>query len=134
MPYLVVIIDELSDLMLTSPKDVETSIIRLSQMARACGIHLVIATQRPSVNVVTGVIKANMPSRISFLVSSKVDSRTILDSNGAEELLGNGDMLFMPPGQGRLIRIHGSYISEDEIKKAIKFIEEKTFRRRKTKC
>ncbi len=127
MPYLVVIIDELSDLMLTSPKDVETSIIRLSQMARACGIHLVIATQRPSVNVVTGVIKANMPSRISFLVSSKVDSRTILDSNGAEELLGNGDMLFMPPGQGRLVRIHGSYISEEEIKKAIKFIEEKNF-------
>ena len=127
LPYLVVIIDELSDLMLTSPKDVETSIIRLSQMARACGIHLVIATQRPSVNVVTGVIKANMPSRVSFLVSSKVDSRTILDSNGAEELLGNGDMLFMPPGQAKLMRIHGSYISEDEIKKAIKFIEEKNF-------
>ena len=127
MPYLVVIIDELSDLMLTSPKDVETSIIRLSQMARACGIHLVIATQRPSVNVVTGVIKANMPSRISFLVSSKVDSRTILDSNGAEELLGNGDMLFMPPGQGRLARIHGSYISEEEIKKALDFIAGKNF-------
>ncbi len=133
MPYLVVIIDELSDLMLTSPKDVETSIIRLSQMARACGIHLVIATQRPSVNVVTGVIKANMPSRISFLVSSKVDSRTILDSNGAEELLGNGDMLFMPPGQARLVRIHGSYISEDEIKKAVKFIEEKNFPSQKNK-
>jgi S-DNA-T family DNA segregation ATPase FtsK/SpoIIIE len=113
--------------MLTSPKDVETSIIRLSQMARACGIHLIIATQRPSVNVVTGVIKANMPSRISFLVSSKVDSRTILDSNGAEELLGNGDMLFMPPGQGRLARIHGSYISEEEIKKALDFIAGKNF-------
>jgi DNA translocase FtsK len=127
MPYLVIIIDELSDLMLTSPKDIETSIIRLSQMARACGIHLVIATQRPSVNVVTGVIKANMPSRIAFLVSSKVDSRTILDANGAEELLGNGDMLFMPPGQGRLVRIHGSYISEDEIKKVLEFIKEKNF-------
>ncbi len=127
MPYLVIIIDELSDLMLVSPKDIETSIIRLSQMARACGIHLVIATQRPSVNVVTGVIKANMPSRIAFLVSSKVDSRTILDANGAEELLGNGDMLFMPPGQGRLARIHGSYISEDEIKKVLEFIKEKNF-------
>lgn len=127
MPYLVIIIDELSDLMLTSPKDVETSIIRLSQMARACGIHLVIATQRPSVNVVTGVIKANMPSRIAFLVSSKVDSRTIMDANGAEELLGNGDMLFMPPGQGRLARIHGSYISEDDIKKVLEFIKAKNF-------
>ncbi len=127
IPYLVVIIDELSDLMLTSPKDIETSIVRLSQMARACGIHLVIATQRPSVNVVTGIIKANMPSRIAFLVSSKVDSRTILDSNGAEELLGYGDMLFMPPGQGRLIRIHGSYITENEIKRVVKFIEEKNF-------
>ncbi|MHB1545395.1 MAG: DNA translocase FtsK [bacterium] len=127
MPYLVIIIDELSDLMLTSPKDVETSIIRLSQMARAAGIHLVIATQRPSVNVVTGVIKANMPSRLSFLVSSKVDSRTILDSNGAEELLGNGDMLFMPPGQSRLERIHGSYVSEEEIKKILNFINEKNF-------
>ncbi len=127
MPYLVIIIDELSDLMLTSPKDIETSIIRLSQMARACGIHLVIATQRPSVNVVTGVIKANMPSRIAFLVSSKVDSRTIMDANGAEELLGNGDMLFMPPGQSRLARIHGSYISEDDIKKVLEFIKEKNF-------
>lgn len=127
MPYLVIIIDELSDLMLTSPKDVETSIIRLSQMARACGIHLVIATQRPSVNVVTGVIKANMPSRIAFLVSSRVDSRTILDANGAEELLGNGDMLFMPPGQGRLVRIHGSYIAEDAIKKTLEFIKTKNF-------
>ena len=125
MSYLVIIIDELSDLMLMSPKDVETSIIRLSQMARACGIHLVIATQRPSVNVVTGVIKANMPSRISFLVSSKVDSRTILDSNGAEELLGSGDMLFMPSGQGKLIRIHGSYISEEEIKTVLDFILKK---------
>ncbi len=127
MPYLVIIIDELSDLMLISQKDVETSIIRLSQMARACGIHLVIATQRPSVNVVTGVVKANMPARIAFLVSSKVDSRTIMDANGAEELLGNGDMLFMPPGQGRLVRIHGSYISEDEIKKVLEFIKEKHF-------
>ncbi|HEC24527.1 MAG TPA: DNA translocase FtsK [bacterium] len=127
MPYLVIVIDELSDLMLASPKDIETSIIRLSQMARACGIHLIIATQRPSVNVVTGVIKANMSSRIAFLVSSKIDSRTILDANGAEDLLGNGDMLFMPPGQNRLFRIHGSYISEDEIKKVLEFIKEKNF-------
>ena len=125
LPFLVIIIDELSDLMLVSPKDVETSIMRLSQMARACGIHLVIATQRPSVNVITGVIKANMPSRIAFLVSSKVDSRTILDSNGAEELLGSGDMLFMPPGQGKLLRIHGAYVSEKEIKKVIDSIIEK---------
>jgi S-DNA-T family DNA segregation ATPase FtsK/SpoIIIE len=127
IPYLVIIIDELSDLMLASPKTIEMSIIRLSQMARACGIHLVIATQRPSVNVITGVIKANMPSRIAFLVSSKVDSRTILDANGAEELLGSGDMLFMPPGQGRLLRIHGGYISEEEIKNVIGFINEKNF-------
>ncbi|MHB1646772.1 MAG: DNA translocase FtsK [Candidatus Acididesulfobacter diazotrophicus] len=125
LPFLVIIIDELSDLMLVSPKDVETSIMRLSQMARACGIHLVIATQRPSVNVITGIIKANMPSRIAFLVSSKVDSRTILDSNGAEELLGSGDMLFMPPGQGKLLRIHGAYVSEKEIKKVIDSIIEK---------
>jgi S-DNA-T family DNA segregation ATPase FtsK/SpoIIIE len=122
LPFLVIIIDELSDLMLVSPKDVETSIMRLSQMARACGIHLVIATQRPSVNVITGVIKANMPSRLAFLVSSKIDSRTILDSNGAEELLGNGDMLFMPPGQGKLLRIHGAYISEEEIQNVINSI------------
>jgi S-DNA-T family DNA segregation ATPase FtsK/SpoIIIE len=122
LPFLVIIIDELSDLMLVSPKDVETSIMRLSQMARACGIHLVIATQRPSVNVITGVIKANMPSRLAFLVSSKIDSRTILDSNGAEELLGNGDMLFLPPGQGKLLRIHGAYISEDEIQNVINSI------------
>lgn len=125
LPFLVIIIDELSDLMLVSPKDVETSIMRLSQMARACGIHLVIATQRPSVNVITGIIKANMPSRIAFLVSSKVDSRTILDSNGAEELLGSGDMLFMPPGQGKLLRIHGAYVSEKEIKNVIDSIIEK---------
>ncbi len=122
LPFLVIIIDELSDLMLVSPKDVETSIMRLSQMARACGIHLVIATQRPSVNVITGVIKANMPSRLAFLVSSKIDSRTILDSNGAEELLGNGDMLFLPPGQGKLLRIHGAYISEEEIQNVINSI------------
>lgn len=127
MPYLVIIIDELSDLMLVSSKEVEASIIRLSQMARACGIHLVIATQRPSVNVVTGVIKANMPSRIAFLVSSKVDSRTILDANGAEELLGSGDMLFMPPGRGRLVRIHGPYVSEEDIREVLDFISEKKY-------
>ncbi|HEY3176139.1 MAG TPA: DNA translocase FtsK [Candidatus Polarisedimenticolia bacterium] len=114
IPYIVVIIDELADLMITSAADVEEGITRLAQMARAVGIHLILSTQRPSVDVITGVIKANFPSRIAFRVSSKVDSRTILDGNGAEKLLGNGDMLFMPPGSSRLIRLHGSYMSEVE--------------------
>jgi S-DNA-T family DNA segregation ATPase FtsK/SpoIIIE len=115
LPYLVVIIDELSDLMMVSSKEVEASITRLAQMARAAGIHLLVATQRPSVDVITGLIKANFPARISFKVSSKVDSRTILDVMGAERLLGNGDMLFIPPGASHLQRIHGAYISEKEI-------------------
>ncbi|MFQ3582308.1 MAG: DNA translocase FtsK [Chloracidobacterium sp.] len=123
LPYIVIVIDELADLMMVASSDVETSIARLAQMARAVGIHLVIATQRPSVDVITGLIKANFPARISFRVSSKVDSRTILDTNGAEQLLGQGDMLFSP-GSSRLIRIHGAYVSEAEINRIIEFIKQ----------
>jgi DNA segregation ATPase FtsK/SpoIIIE, S-DNA-T family len=119
LPYLVIIIDELADLMMVEPQNVEESITRLAQMARAVGIHLILATQRPSVDVITGLIKANLPSRISFRVASKVDSRTILDSNGAEALLGKGDMLFMPPGTARLLRLHGPLVTEKEIGKVV---------------
>ncbi|HEV2667087.1 MAG TPA: DNA translocase FtsK, partial [Blastocatellia bacterium] len=122
LPYIVVIIDELADLMMVSARDVEESITRLAQMARAVGIHLVLATQRPSVDVITGLIKANFPSRISFRVSSKVDSRTIIDTNGAEQLLGQGDMLFLPPGTSRLVRVHGAYIDEKEVKRISDFV------------
>ena len=122
LPYIIVIIDELADLMMISSKEVEEAITRLAQMARAAGIHLIIATQRPSVNVLTGIIKANFPTRISFQVSSKVDSRTILDTNGAEHLLGEGDMLFIPPGVGRLTRIHGAYVTEEEVKRVTDFL------------
>ena len=113
--YIVIIIDELADLMMTAAKDIEFSLTRIAQMARAAGIHLVLATQRPSVDVLTGIIKANFPTRISFQVSSKTDSRTIIDSNGAETLLGRGDMLFVPPGTARLVRVHGTYLSEEEL-------------------
>ncbi|MEK6335298.1 MAG: DNA translocase FtsK 4TM domain-containing protein [Acidobacteriota bacterium] len=123
MPYIVIIIDELADLMMTSGHEVEDSITRLAQMARAVGIHLVLATQRPSVDVITGLIKANFPSRISYRVSSKIDSRTILDTNGAEHLLGRGDMLFLPPGSSRLLRVHGAYIDETEINKIVAHIK-----------
>ena len=114
LPFIVVVIDELADLMMVAGNEVEESIARLAQMARAVGIHLILATQRPSVDVITGLIKANLPSRISFRVSSKIDSRTILDGNGAEQLLGKGDMLFLPPASSRFIRLHGPYISEQE--------------------
>ena len=124
LPYIVVIIDELSDLMMVASRDVEEAILRLAQMARASGIHLVVATQRPSVDVLTGTIKINLPVRIAFKVTSKFDSRTILDVQGAETLLGRGDMLFMPPGASNLQRIHGSYVSESEVMRVVDFIKQ----------
>jgi DNA segregation ATPase FtsK/SpoIIIE, S-DNA-T family len=123
LPFIVVVIDELADLMMVAGNEVEESIARLAQMARAVGIHLILATQRPSVDVITGLIKANMPSRISFRVQSKIDSRTILDSNGAEQLLGRGDMLFLPPASSRFLRVHGPYISEQESARLASFLK-----------
>jgi len=122
-PYIVVIIDELADLMMTSGKDVEFSIGRLAQMARASGIHLIVATQRPSVDVVTGLIKANLPSRISYRVGQRIDSKIILDQQGAESLLGRGDMLFTPPGATGLVRLHAPWSTEDEIEKIVEFLK-----------
>jgi S-DNA-T family DNA segregation ATPase FtsK/SpoIIIE len=123
LPYVVIVIDELADLMMTTGADVEESITRLAQLARAVGLHLVLSTQRPSVDIITGVIKANFPCRIAMRVSSKVDSRTILDANGAEQLLGHGDMLFIPPGSARLVRLHGPFVTEVEAARIVAFLK-----------
>jgi len=122
LPYIIIIVDELADLMMVSSKDVEASLTRLAQMARAAGIHLVLATQRPSVDVITGLIKANFPARIAFKVASKIDSRTILDTIGADKLIGMGDMLFLPPGSPNMERLHGAFVSDDEVGKVVDFV------------
>jgi S-DNA-T family DNA segregation ATPase FtsK/SpoIIIE len=123
LPYIVIVIDEMADLMMVSSADVEESVMRLAQMARAVGIHLILATQRPSVDVITGTIKANFPSRIAFRVSQRVDSRTIIDQQGAEHLLGRGDMLFLPTGSPRVIRLHSGFITEPEINRITSFLK-----------
>src|SRR5215510_11470647 len=123
MPYIVIIADEMADMMMTSGKDVEAHIIRLAQKSRAVGIHLVLATQKPTVDVITGLIKSNLPARICFQVSSRVDSRVVLDEMGAEKLLGKGDLLFLQPGTSTLIRAQGTYASDDEIRRVVGEIE-----------
>jgi S-DNA-T family DNA segregation ATPase FtsK/SpoIIIE len=123
LPHIVVVIDELADLMMVVGKKIEELIARLAQKARAAGIHLILATQRPSVDVITGLIKANIPTRIAFQVSSKIDSRTILDQMGAEALLGMGDMLYMPSGTGMPIRVHGAFVSDDEVHRVVNYLK-----------
>jgi S-DNA-T family DNA segregation ATPase FtsK/SpoIIIE len=122
LPYWVVVVDELADLMMVSAGEVQNSLVRLAQIARAVGIHLIIATQRPSVDVVTGLIKANFPTRIAFQVASKVDSRTVLDGNGAEQLLGRGDMIYVPPGANKQMRVHGAWVADEEVKAICDFL------------
>src|SRR5204863_4499793 len=124
-PYIVVLIDEFADMMMIVGKKVEELIARLAQKARAAGIHLIFATQRPSVDVITGLIKANIPTRIAFQVSSKIDSRTILDQQGAEQLLGNGDMLYLPPGSGVPVRVHGCYASDEEVHRVVNDLKQR---------
>ena len=124
LPYIVVIIDEFADMMMVVGKKVEEQISRIAQKARAAGIHMILATQRPSVDVITGLIKANIPTRIAFQVSSKIDSRTILDQQGAEQLLGNGDLLYLPPGSGIPVRVHGAFVSDEEVHKVVTSIKE----------
>jgi S-DNA-T family DNA segregation ATPase FtsK/SpoIIIE len=126
LPFIVVIIDELADLMLMVPQEMETAVCKLAQMARAVGIHLVVATQRPSVDVITGVIKANFPCRMAFKVASKTDSRTIIDANGAERLLGKGDMLMMPPASADPLRLHGAFVSSDETQRLVEFLRKQS--------
>jgi S-DNA-T family DNA segregation ATPase FtsK/SpoIIIE len=123
LPYIVILIDELADLMMVVGKKVEELIARLAQKARAAGLHLIVATQRPSVDVITGLIKANIPARIAFQVSARVDSRTILDQMGAEQLLGQGDMLFLTPGTGLPLRVHGAFVSDNEVHKVVSFLK-----------
>src|SRR5262249_9739841 len=123
LPRIVIIIDELADLMMTVGREIEESITRLAQKARAAGIHLILATQRPSVDVLPGLIKANFPARISFQVTSRIDSRTILDAIGAERLLGEGDMLFLPPGTARVQRVHGAFVSDADVHRVVDFIK-----------
>lgn len=125
IPYIVIFIDELADLMMFAPGEVEDKITRIAQMARATGIHLVLSTQRPSVNVITGLIKANIPTRVAFNVSSMIDSRVILDMPGAEKLLGRGDMLYIPPDQAKPLRIQGTFISEKEVRDLVTFLKQK---------
>ena len=126
LPYIVILVDELADLMMFAPVEVEDTIARLAQMARATGIHLVVATQRPSVDVITGLIKANIPCRIAFSVSSMIDSRVIIDGPGAEKLLGRGDMLYIPPDQAKPTRIQGAFVSDKEVKQLVDFLKEKS--------